>query len=146
MHCCKCSLFIILASLLFFDKMTSILINMPAWAGTYFCLRHRFLLTVPSSQSHATSCLSLLSHHQVNNKCNKCKAMGTSYCYRFLFRFTKLYGMMWTHFSFNIYVEYEFKNFGHYFNVFWWKKQPFEKKNKTGESTTIAITKECPKY
>ena len=50
--------------------------------------------------------------------------------YRFLFHFTKLYGMMWTHFLFNIYVEYEFKNFEHYFNVFWWKKQPFEKKNK----------------
>ena len=31
--------------------------------------------------------------------------------YRFLFCFTKLYGMMWTHFSFNIYVEYEFKKF-----------------------------------
>ena len=28
----------------------------------------------------------------------------------------------------NIYVEYEFKNFEHYFNLFWWKKQPFEKK------------------
>ena len=50
--------------------------------------------------------------------------------YRFLFRFTKLYGMMRTKFPFNIYVEYEFKNFEHYFNVFWWKKQPFEKKNK----------------
>ena len=61
--------------------------------------------------------------------------------YRFLFGFTKLYGMMWTHFPFNIYVEYEFRNFEHYFNVFWWKKQPFEK--KTRESTVIAITKEC---
>ena len=30
----------------------------------------------------------------------------------------------------NIYVEYEFKNFEHYFNVFWWKNQRFEKKNK----------------
>ena len=38
--------------------------------------------------------------------------------------------MMWTHFLFNIYVEYEFKNFEHYFNVFWWKKQPFEKKQE----------------
>ena len=64
--------------------------------------------------------------------------------YRFLFRFTKLYGMMWTHFPFNIYVEYEFKNFEHYFNVFWWKKQPIWK--KTRESTAIVITKECRKY
>ena len=55
--------------------------------------------------------------------------------YRFLFRFIKLYGMMWTHFPFNIYVEYEFKNFGHYFNVFWCKKQPSEK--KTRESKAI---------
>ena len=38
--------------------------------------------------------------------------------YRFLFRFTKLYDMMSTHFPFNIDVEYEFKNFEHYFNVF----------------------------
>ena len=36
--------------------------------------------------------------------------------------------MMWTHFPFNIYVEHEFKNFEHYLNVFWWKKQLFEKK------------------
>ena len=44
----------------------------------------------------------------------------------------------------NIYVEYEFKNFEHYFNLFWWKKQPFEK--KTRESTSIVITKQCRKY
>ena len=48
--------------------------------------------------------------------------------HRFSFRFTELYGMMWTHFLLYIYVEYEFKNFEHYFNVFWWKKQPSEKK------------------
>ena len=30
----------------------------------------------------------------------------------------------------NIYAEYKFKNFKHYFNVFWWKKQPFEKKQE----------------
>ena len=30
----------------------------------------------------------------------------------------------------NICVEYEFKNFEQYFNVFWWKKQPFEKKQE----------------
>ena len=38
--------------------------------------------------------------------------------------------MMWTHFPFNIYVEYEFKNFEQYFNVFRWKKQLFEKKQE----------------
>ena len=56
------------------------------------------------------------------------KAMFTSY-HKFLFYFTKLYGMMWTHFPFNIYVEYEFKNFEHYFDMFWWKKQPFKNSN-----------------
>ena len=64
--------------------------------------------------------------------------------YKFLFRFTKLYSMMWTYFLFDIYVEYEFKNFEHYFNVFWRKKLPFEKKTK--ESTAIVITKQCPKF
>ena len=53
--------------------------------------------------------------------------------YRFLFRFKKLHGMMWTHFPFNIYVEYEFKSFEHYFNVFWWKKEPLEKKKRERE-------------
>ena len=68
------------------------------------------------------------------------------FCYGIglLFRFAKLYSMMWTHFPFDIYVGYEFKNFEHYFNVFWWKKHPFEK--KTREGTAIAITKECRKY
>ena len=53
--------------------------------------------------------------------------------YKVLFRFKKLHGMMWTHFPFNIYVEYEFKSFEHYFNVFWWKKEPLEKKKKERE-------------
>ena len=52
--------------------------------------------------------------------------------------------MMWTHFPFNIYVEYEFKNFEHYFNVFWLEKQPSEKKQE--KSTGIVITKEYRKY
>ena len=37
---------------------------------------------------------------------------------------------MWTHFSFYIYVEYEFRNFEHYFNVFWSKKTTIWKKHK----------------
>ena len=62
--------------------------------------------------------------------------------YRFLFRFIKLYGMMWTHFPFNIYVEYEFKNFVHYFNVFSWKKQSSEKnKRKYSSSKNKRISK-----
>ena len=32
-----------------------------------------FLLSARSSQIHATSCLSLMSHHWVNNKCNRVK-------------------------------------------------------------------------
>ena len=71
------------------------------------------------------------------------QAMFTSYRIGLL-RFAKLHSMMWTHFPFDIYVGYEFKNFEHYFNVFWWKKHPFEK--KTREGTAIAITKECRKY
>ena len=50
--------------------------------------------------------------------------------YRFLFGFTKLYGMMWTHFSFNIYVEYEFRNFEHYFNVLMEKTTIWKIKNR----------------
>ena len=61
--------------------------------------------------------------------------------YRFLFHFTKLHSMMWTQFPFNIYVEYEFKNFEHYFNVFWWKKQPSQK--NTRESSAIVVTEKC---
>ena len=41
--------------------------------NTYFHFRHRFLLLACYSQSHATSCSSLMSHHQVNNKCNRVK-------------------------------------------------------------------------
>ena len=58
---------------------------------------------------------------------------------RFSFRFTELYGMIWTHFPFYIYVGYKFKSFEHYFNVFWWKIQPSEK--NTRESTAIVVTK-----
>ena len=42
--------------------------------------------------------------------------------------------MMWTRFTFNIYVKYDFKNFENCFNMFWWKKQPFEKKEKVQQS------------
>ena len=42
-------------------------------SNTSFCFRHRFLLSAHSSQSHATSCLSLMFHHWVNNKCNRVK-------------------------------------------------------------------------
>ena len=42
----------------------------------------------------------------------------------------------------NIYVEYEFKTFEHYFNVFWWKKQPFEKnKRKYNNSKNQRMSK-----
>ena len=39
------------------------------------------------------------------------------------------------HFAFDIYEEYEFKNFEHYFNVFWWKKQPFQKNKGRGSNS-----------
>ena len=70
------------------------------------------------------------------------QAMFTSYRISLL-RFAKLHSMMWTHFPFDIYVGYEFKNFEHYFNVFWWKKHPFEKKNKrrNGNSNNKRMSK-----
>ena len=37
---------------------------------------------------------------------------------------------MWTHFTLYIYVEYDFKDFEYYFNVFWWKKTTTWKKYK----------------
>ena len=41
-------------------------------------------------------------------------------------------------------LSYEFKNFKHYFNVFWWeKKQPFEK--NTRKSTAVVKTKKSQK-
>ena len=40
---------------------------------------------------------------------------------------------MWIHFHCNIYVEYEFKNFEHYFSVFWWNVFLFWKKKKEEE-------------
>ena len=42
-------------------------------SNTSFCFRRKFLLSAHTSQIHATSCLSLISHHQVNNKCNRVK-------------------------------------------------------------------------
>ena len=42
-------------------------------SNTYFRFRHTFLLSVHSSQSHATWCLNLMSHHWINNKCNRVK-------------------------------------------------------------------------
>ena len=51
--------------------------------------------------------------------------------YRFSFCFTIPYGMMWTHFSYYVYGEYEFKNFKHYFSV------------NARESTAILTTKTC---
>ena len=39
-------------------------------SNTSFRFRHLFLLSAHSSQSHFISCLTLMTHHQVNNKCN----------------------------------------------------------------------------
>ena len=41
--------------------------------NTSFHFRQTFLLSARSSQSHTTSCSSLMSHHQVNYKCNRVK-------------------------------------------------------------------------
>ena len=45
-----------------------------------FCFRPAFLLSARSCQGHATSCSSLVSHHRVNNKCNRVKGR----CWRLL--------------------------------------------------------------
>ena len=57
-------------SLITWYQFLSILYNM---SNTSFHSRHRFLLSARSSQSDATLCLSLMSHHWVNNKCNRIK-------------------------------------------------------------------------
>ena len=41
-------------------------------SNTSFCFRHTSLLSTRSSQSH-NKCTSLMSHHWVNNNCNKVK-------------------------------------------------------------------------
>ena len=41
-------------------------------SNTSFHFRHMFLLSACSSQSHAT-CWSLMSHYEINNKCNRVK-------------------------------------------------------------------------
>ena len=42
-------------------------------SNTSFRFKHIFLLSAHSSQCHATLCASLMSHHRVNNKCNRVK-------------------------------------------------------------------------
>ena len=59
--------------LIFFDKMVSILINVIQHEQYLFSFRLTFLLSACSSQSHATSCLSLMFHNRVNNKRNRVK-------------------------------------------------------------------------
>ena len=58
----------------FFDKMVSILINVIQHKQYFFSFWHMFLLSACSCQSQTTSCLSLMSHHQVNNNCNRVKS------------------------------------------------------------------------
>ena len=53
--------------------MVSILINVKQNERYFFLFWHMFLLSACSCQSHATSCLSHMSHHRVNNKCNRVK-------------------------------------------------------------------------
>ena len=57
---------------IFFDKMVSILMNIIQHEQYFFS----FLLSAHSSQSHTTSCLGLMSHHRVNNKCNRVNGWG----------------------------------------------------------------------
>ena len=42
-------------------------------SNTSFGFRHVFLLSAHFSQSQTTSCLGIMSYHQVNNKCNGVK-------------------------------------------------------------------------
>ena len=58
---------------IFFDKMVSILINIIQHEQYFFSFQAHVLLSSHSSQSHATLCSSLMSNHQVNNKCNRVK-------------------------------------------------------------------------
>ena len=52
------------------SKISEICISMSI---NSFCFRHTFPLSAHCSQSHATSCSSLMCHHRVNNKCNRVK-------------------------------------------------------------------------
>ena len=65
----------ILKIIVFFDKMVSILINVMQHEQYFFSFWHTFLMSACATQSYATSCMSLMSHHQVNNKCNRVKRM-----------------------------------------------------------------------
>ena len=61
------------------------------------------------------------------------KTMFTSYRIGF-FSVWQNYTVWWEHtFPSNIYAEYEFKKFEHYFNVFWCEKKPFLKKQEKAE-------------
>ena len=53
--------------------MVSILINIIQHEQYFFSFRQTSPLSACSSKSLATSCLSLKSHHRVNNKCNRVK-------------------------------------------------------------------------
>ena len=57
---------------IFFDKMVSILINIIQHEQYFFSFQAKVLLYASSSQSHATSCLSL-SYYPANNKCKRVK-------------------------------------------------------------------------
>ena len=65
--------------------------------------------------------------------------------YRFLLRFAKLYGMMWTHFPSIFMSSMSLKTLNIILICFEGKNN-YLKKNKTRESTAIVITKACRKY
>ena len=69
-------------------------------SNTTLHFRHSFLLSASSSQNQVTSYSSLLSHHQVNNKCNRVKGQHWRLLIYILHNFL-LYNNIWCVFRSN---------------------------------------------
>ena len=66
------------------------------------------------------------------------QTMFTSYRIGFC-SISQNYTVWCEYFAFNIYVEYELKNFEQYFNLFWWEKTHLKKKENRRMSKVLKI-------
>ena len=74
--------------------MVSILINVIQHEQYFFLFWHKFLLSAVTSQSDATSCLNPMSHHWINNKCNRVKRKAL-----------KIYALIYALHNFLLYIN-----------------------------------------
>ena len=79
-------------------------------SNTSFHFRHTFLLPTRSSQSNVTSCLCLMSHHRVNNKCNRIKGRRWRWLFYALRNFL-LRNNMFRVFKSNRHCSWKFRKF-----------------------------------